>query len=138
MTTSTDRIWMTQKALDRLVEELGELEAAGHAEDATEQARVLELRELIRRAEVASKPDDGLVEEGMIVTIRFTSDDSIETFLLGDREVVGASGVDIDVSSVTSPLGKAINGRSVGDVAEFEAPNGHKIEVAVVAVVPFA
>lgn len=138
MSLATDPIWMTQAALDRLEAELTELTTPGRAEDAAEQARVLELRELIRRAEVASKADDGLVEPGMIVTIRFTSDDSLETFLLGSREVVGAADLDVDVSSPTSPLGQAINGRRVGDVASFTAPNGAAIEVSIVAVVPFA
>lgn len=137
MPTASEPLWMTQAALDRLQAELDELTAADR-EDATEQARALELREMIRRAEVTSKPDDGLVEPGMIITIRFESDGSEETFLLGSREIVGAADLDVDVSSPSSPLGQAISGRSVGDRTEFTAPSGASIAVTILRAVPFA
>lgn len=137
MPTASEPLWMTQAALDRLQAELDELTAADR-DDATEQARALELREMIRRAEVTSKPDDGLVEPGMIITIRFESDGSEETFLLGSREIVGAADLDVDVSSPSSPLGQAISGRSVGDRTEFTAPSGASIAVTILRAVPFA
>ena len=138
MTTTTESLWMTQSALDRLQAELAELTAPGRESDAATDARVLELREMIRRAEVSAKPDDGVVEAGMRVTVRFEKDGSEESFLLGSRQVVGDGDLDIDVYSPTSPLGTAISGRSVGETAEFDAPSGAKIAVTILSAVPFA
>lgn len=138
MTESAQTLWMTQTAFDRLEQELAELSAADRDVTDAEQARVLELRDMIRRAEVGTKPDDGVVEAGMRVRVRFESDGSTEEFLLGSRDVVGGADDDIDVYSPTSPLGVAISGRSVGDTAEFTAPSGATIAVTVLEAVPFA
>lgn len=138
MTTTADSLWMTQAALDRLQQELTELTAPTREADASTDARVLELREMIRRAEVSAKPDDGVVEQGMKVTVRFDADGSEESFLLGSRQIVGEGEIDIDVYSPTSPLGVAIGGRSVGDTAQYEAPNGATIAVTILKAVPFA
>ncbi|QAY60171.1 transcription elongation factor GreA [Microbacterium protaetiae] len=132
--TSTQPVWMTPAALAALESELEQLTAGG---DEAAQARVLELRDLIRRAEVGAKPDDGVVEAGMRITVRFHSDDSVETFLLGSRDLVQA-GADIDVYSPTSPLGSAIDGHHVGDEVSFTAPNGVDLTVTIVAATPFA
>ena len=74
----------------------------------------------------------------MKVTIRFDGDTDTETFLLGSRELLTLdSAVDLDVYSPTSPLGAAIAGKSVGDSASYQAPNGATITVHVVGAVPF-
>ncbi|WP_029145602.1 GreA/GreB family elongation factor [Microbacterium luticocti] len=132
--TSTDTVWMTPAALAALQAELDELTATP-GDDAV-QARIVELRELIRRAEVGTKPDDGVVEPGMRISVRFHADDEIETFLLGSRDLVRTDG-DIEVYSPTSPLGAAINGHRVGDEVSFEAPNGARLTVTIVAATPF-
>lgn len=134
MTNLTGPVWMTPDALKALQAELAGLTA--DAADESTQARVLELRELIRRAEVGTKPDDGLVEAGMRITVRFHRDDSVETFLLGSRDLV--RGGDIEVYSPTSPLGAAIDGHRVGDEVSFAAPNGATLTVTIVAATPFA
>ncbi|MBD7958214.1 GreA/GreB family elongation factor [Microbacterium sp. Sa4CUA7] len=136
MSNQRDTVWMTAGALAALQAELDELNA--RAEGDVPQGRQVELRDLIRRAEVGTKPDDGLVEPGMTVTVRFTRDGSEETFLLGSRELVRqGTEVELDVYSPSSPLGVAITGRSVGDTVTYDAPNGATIEVTVVAAVPF-
>jgi len=136
MSNQQDTVWMTAGALASLQTELDEL--TSRAEGDADQARQVELRSLIRRAEVGTKPDDGLVEPGMTVTVRFTRDGSEETFLLGSRELVRpGSEIELDVYSPSSPLGVAITGRSVGDTVTYQAPNGATIEVTVVAAVPF-
>lgn len=129
-------VWMTQAALDRLLAEEAELSSPEHADDQPTRVRLLEVRELIRRAEVSEKPDDGLVEPGMVVTIRFANDGSEETFLLGSREAVGAD-ANIEVSSPTSPLGAAISGSHVGETVRFTAPTGAQLDVAIISAVPF-
>ncbi len=161
----TDTIWVTQEAYDRLQQELdhlrgevrsditakiasardeGDLKENGgyHAareEQGKTEARIRQLEEMLRRAEVGDKPaDDGMVEAGMIVTIRFKGDKGTEQFLLGSREVLSMdSSVDIDVYSPTSPLGAAILGKNKGDTASYEAPNGSTLSVEVIDAKPF-
>jgi len=136
MSDQKDTVWMTAATLASLEAELEEL--GGRADADADRLREIELRDLIRRAEVGTKPDDGLVEPGMTVTVRFTRDGSEETFLLGSRELVKQGGeVELDVYSPSSPLGAAITGRYVGDTVSFAAPNGATLEVVVVSAVPF-
>lgn len=133
MTDSNTPVWMTPAALAALQAELDGLSQGG---DELTQARAVQLRDLIRRAEVATKPDDGLVEPGMRITVRFHGDDSVETFLIGSRDL--AQGSDIEVYSPTSPLGAAIDGHYVGDEVSFTAPNGATLTVTIAAATPFA
>lgn len=137
MTAAAGPIWMTAAALAALETELAELTA--RRGDEADQTRAVELRDLIRRAEVGTKPDDGLVEPGMIITVRFEGDDSTERFLLGTRELVGHDAhIDVDVYSAESPLGAAIAGRYVGDVVQYVAPSGAALEVTILEAVPFS
>ena len=163
--TDSETIWVTQEAYDRLVVDLdhlknvvldditakiaaareeGDLKENGgyHAareEQGKTKARIDQLEAMLRKAEVGEKPaDDGLVEAGMIVTIRFAGDDDTEQFLLGSRELLSLdSSVEIDVYSPTSPLGSALRGKKVGDTVSYDAPNGTSISVEVVAAKPF-
>lgn len=134
MADVVDPVWMTPEALAALEAELARIEVP----DATDadKARAIELRELIRRAETGSKPDDGLVEPGMKVSVKF-ADGETATFLLGSREILAAVGGDIDVYSPTSPLGAAITGSSVGDTVAYAAPSGAQIQVEITEAVPF-
>ena len=163
--TETDTIWVTQEAYDRLQEELAHLKGdvrsditariaaareegdlsenggyhAAREEQGKNEARIRQLEDRLRRAEVGDKPaDDGLVEAGMKVTVRFSGDTDTTTFLLGSRELLTLdSAVDLDVYSPTSPLGAAILDKRVGDEASYEAPNGSTISVEIVDAVPF-
>ena len=157
--------FLTQEAYDRLAAELEEISTVGRVEIAKKieaareegdlkenggyhaareeqgktKARIDQLEAMLRKAEVGEKPaDDGLVEAGMIVTIRFAGDDDTEQFLLGSRELLSLdSSVEIDVYSPTSPLGAALRGKKVGDTVSYDAPNGTSISVEVVAAKPF-
>ncbi|MBM9465097.1 transcription elongation factor GreA [Aeromicrobium sp. YIM 150415] len=163
--TESDTIWVTQEAYDRLSAELdhlknevrtditakiaaardeGDLKENGgyHAareEQGKTEARIRQLEDMLRRAEVGEAPaDDGLVEPGMKITIRFEGDTDTETFLLGSRELLSMdSSVDLDIYSPTSPLGAAISGKKVGDTATYEAPNGKSLSVEIVDAKPF-
>lgn len=165
MSIDTDTIWVTQEAYDRLVAELARLKTevlpditqkiaaareegdlkenggyhAAREEQGKTDAQIRQLEDRLRRATVGDAPaDDGLVEAGMKVTIRFAGDSDTETFLLGSRELMSMdSSVDLDVYSPTSPLGVAIMGKSAGDSASYEAPNGRTIEVEIVEAKPF-
>src|SRR4051794_2624335 len=163
--TQSDTIWVTQEAFERLQQELAHLKGpvwtdittkiaaardegdlkenggyhAAREEQGKTEARIRQLEDMLRRAEVGDKPaDDGMVEAGMIVTIRFQGDTDTEQFLLGSRELLSMdSSVEIDVYSPTSPLGAAIVGKKKGDTATYEAPNGKSLTVEVVDAKPF-
>ncbi|MFN8188862.1 MAG: transcription elongation factor GreA [Nocardioidaceae bacterium] len=163
MTQSSDQdtIWLTQDAYDKLKAELdnlrgpvrqeivarisaardeGDLKENGgyHAakdEQGKIEARIRQLEEMLRRAEVGETPkDDGVVEQGMKVTYRFVGDDETETFLLGHREMEDGT---IAVFSPQSPLGSAIMGARRGDTVSYVAPNGKTLQVEIVDAVPF-
>jgi transcription elongation factor GreA len=152
---------LTQEAYDRLTSELeylsgpgrteiaqkidearaeGDLKENGgyHAareEQAKQEARIRQLDEILRTAQVGEAPaDDGLVESGMVVTAVVGGEEM--TFLLGSREVAG--GTDLDVFSEKSPLGAAILGTSAGDTTSYQAPNGRTITVEIKHAKPFA
>ena len=163
MTQSTEHgtIWLTQEAHDKLTAELedlkgprrqeiierisaardeGDLKENGgyHAakdEQGKIEGRIRQLEDMLRRAEVGeTPPDDGVVEQGMKVTIRFADLDDEETFLFGAREMEEEG---LTVYSPQSALGAAINGRKRGETVSYTAPNGKDVKVEIVDAVPF-
>ena len=73
----------------------------------------------------------------MTVTVRF-ADGEESTFVLGSREVAGVDhSVDLDVYSPQSPLGRAVNGKRIGEQAEYEQPNGKRVKVDVLDAKPY-
>ncbi len=162
--TEQDVIWLTQDAFDKLQTELenlkgpvrqeiidrisaardeGDLKENGGyhaAKDAqgSNEARIRQLEEMLRKAEVGETPaNDGVVEPGMVVTYKFVGDDDdeAETFLLGAREIEPDG---LKVYSPQSPLGSAINGKSKGDTVSYDAPNGNTLEVVILDAVPYS
>jgi len=162
MTTSEqDTIWLTQEASDKLHAELANLKGplrqevidrisaardegdlkenggyhAAKEEQGKMEARIRQLEDILRRAEVGeTPPNDGIVEPGMVVTYRFVGDDETEKFLLGAREIEDDS---LEVFSPQSPLGAAILGHKRGDVVSYTAPLGKSLQVEVVDAVPY-
>jgi len=157
-------IWLTQDAHDKLQTELenlkgpvrseivarisaardeGDLKENGgyHAareEQGKTEARIRQLEDMLRRAQVGETPaDDGIVEPGMKVTYKFAgdADDDAETFLLGAREM--ADTTNIQVFSPQSPLGSAIIGKRTGETVPYTAPNGKTLEVEILDAVPY-
>ena len=161
MTQSTGTIWLTQEAYDKLQAELDDLKGpkrqeiveriaaardegdlkensgyhAARDEQGKQEARIRQLEDMLRRAEVGETPaDDGVVEPGMKVSVKFVDFGDEETFLFGAREIEEDG---IAVYSPQSALGTAINGRKIGDKVSYEAPNGKDIHVEITAAVPF-
>ncbi|HIT75690.1 MAG TPA: transcription elongation factor GreA [Candidatus Avipropionibacterium avicola] len=164
---TTETIWLTKEAHEKLQAELQYLTNEGRAEvtariaaardegdlkenggyhaareeQGQQEARIRQLQDMLRRAEVGEAPTDSkTVAPGVQVTIAFDGDtDDTETFLLGSREVLGLDDAvdDLQVYSPQSPLGAAILGKSAGDEASYEAPNGKDINVTIVEVKPF-
>ena len=149
--------WLTQEAFDRLAAELEQLSTHGrdeiakrieaardegdlkenggyHAakdEQGKQDARIRQLTELLRTAQVGEAPESsGVVEPGTVITAVIAGDE--ERFLIGSREIAGDS--ELDVFSEQSPLGSAIIGLKVGDTATYTAPNGREIAVEVTGV----
>ncbi len=160
MANSNPVTWLTQEAFDRRTAELeqlsgeGRLEIAKKIESAREEgdlkenggyhaakeeqgkieARIRVLTELLRHAVVGEAPaSTGVVEPGTVITANILGDKS--TFLIGSREIVGDS--DLDVYSEGSPLGTAIIGLKIGESTKYTAPNGKEISVEILAVETF-
>ncbi|QNP64974.1 transcription elongation factor GreA [Streptomyces genisteinicus] len=161
--TSENVTWLTQEAYNQLKAELeylsgparteiakkieaareeGDLRENGgyHAakeEQGKQELRVRQLTQLLDSAKVGEAPaDDGIVEPGMVVTIAFDGDeDDTLTFLMASREYASA---DIETYSPQSPLGVGVNGKKVGDDAEYELPNGNRAMVRILAAKPYA
>jgi transcription elongation factor GreA len=163
-TPDTDAIWLTQEAHDKLQAELDNLRGpvreeivariaaardegdlrenggyhAAREEQGKAEARIRQLEDMLRRAKVGETPaDDGIVEPGMVVTIRWAGDDETEEFLLGAREMADES-AGLQVYSPQSPMGSALVGSKVGDEVDYAAPNGKVLKVAIVGAVPYA
>ena len=157
MSTDAQVPFLTQEAYDRLVAELEHLSTFGRDEIAKRieaareegdlkenggyhaakeeqgkiEARIRVLTELLRHAVVGEAPEStGVVEPGTVITATILGDES--TFLIGSREIVGDS--DLDVYSEGSPLGTAIIGKKVGDETSYTAPNGKTISVKILKV----
>lgn len=149
--------WLTQEAFDRLAAELEELSTRGreeiakrieaareegdlkenggyHAakdEQGKQEARIRQLKELLRTAQVGEAPESsGVVEPGTVISAIVAGDET--TFLLGSREIAGDS--ELDVYSEQSPLGAAIKGLRVGEQTSYTAPNGREISVEITGV----
>ncbi|MEU2430955.1 MULTISPECIES: transcription elongation factor GreA [unclassified Streptomyces] len=160
--TSENVTWLTQEAYNQLKAELeylsgparveiakkieaareeGDLRENGgyHAakeEQGKQELRVRQLTQLLENAKVGEAPaDDGTVAPGMVVTVAFDGDESdTETFLLASREYASS---DISTYSPQSPLGAGVNGKKVGEDAEYELPNGRTAMVRILEAKPY-
>ncbi|MCX4813442.1 MULTISPECIES: transcription elongation factor GreA [unclassified Streptomyces] len=161
--TSEDVTWLTQEAYTKLKDELeylsgparaeitvkiaaareeGDLRENGgyHAakeEQGKQELRIRQLTQLLEKAKVGEAPAsaDGAVAPGMVVTIAFDGDeDDTTTFLLASREYASA---DIETYSPQSPLGSGVLGHKVGEVAQYELPNGKKASVTILSAEPY-
>jgi transcription elongation factor GreA len=145
--TTTQRVWISPEANERLQRELStlrELISTEAAEDSDEnqvaiqrarQGRIQHIHDLLLNAVVGdAPPDDGLAEPGMVLTVRYDETGETETFLLGAR---GAEYGDVEVYSLQSPLGEAILGARPGETRAYQVPSGASVPVTLLAAVPF-
>jgi transcription elongation factor GreA len=161
--TSDNVTWLTQEAYNQLRAELeylsgparteiaakiaaareeGDLRENGgyHAakeEQGKQELRVRQLTQLLEHAKVGEAPAvSGVVAPGMVVTIAFDGDeDDTLVFLLASREYASS---DIETYSPQSPLGSGVNGKKVGEDAEYELPNGKKASVRILDAKPYS
>lgn len=139
----TEEVFLSQDAYDKLSEELefrsnkrrielaqmierarelGDLSenAEYHAakdEQAKNAARVRQIEEILKVAIITEKTDGNSVEPGTIVEIDIDGD--VSTYLIGSIEEHNDN---YEILSVSSPLGKALMGKKVGDTAQYEGP----------------
>lgn len=94
------------------------------------QSRIRYLEKQLKYAEIVEKQDDGLVDLGKSVELRFDEDDEVETY-----QVVGRMEADLALGKVSfdSPLGQAIMKQAAGTTVTVEAPAGN-YQVTIVAV----
>lgn len=121
----------------KVAREFGDISENSEYEDAkNEQAfvegRIQTLEKMLRQARVVdeSDQDPSSVHIGSQVRVADLSDNSEETFVL-----VGTTEADAAKNRISneSPMGKALMGRTVGDVVEVTAPMG-KIKFKVLAI----
>ena len=153
-----NEVWLTQDAFDRLQGELenrsgalreeikariaaareeGDLKENGgyHAareEQGKNEGRVRQLTKMLETAQIGTPEiEEGIVSQGMVVTVNFPDLDDTETFLLGSREE--AAHTSIDVYSPTSPMGAAVLNQEVGAEISYETPSGKILRIIIVA-----
>jgi transcription elongation factor GreA len=124
--TTRGRIEIAKKI--ETAREMGDLSENGDYHAAKEEqgkmeGRIAHLTSLIANAEivVVEGADDGIVQAGCIVSIRYDDDDEVERYLIGSIE---ERRDDVTIMSAGSPLGRALIGASVGDTVTYDAPAG--------------
>jgi transcription elongation factor GreA len=142
--------YVTKETLDLMRDELNALKSKGRAEIARAIAEAREKGDLKENAEYdAAKEAQGLHEakiatlENAIATARIVEADTIDTSKVSilckvtitnvankktvTYQLVSETEADLKVGkiSVTSPIGKGLLGKQVGEVADVQAPNGH-------------
>lgn len=141
--------YVTQETLDQMRKELHQLKTVGRAEIARQISEAREKGDLKENAEYdAAKEAQGHHEakvaqlESAIATARVIDASSIDTSKVSilskvtvtnmankksmQYQIVSESEADLKAKkiSVTSPIGKGLLGKSVGDIAEVQVPNG--------------
>ena len=150
--------WLTPEAYEKLTKELEYLKTEGRAEieariaearshgdlrenadyDAAKndqgmlEARIRQLEDLLRRAEVREATHDGTVQIGSVVTVVDDDGDEVRYFVATPENKVPG----LALASPDGPLGSALLGAKVGDHVTYEAPGG-TFSVEVKAIEPY-
>jgi transcription elongation factor GreA len=150
--------WLTPEAFAKLTTELDRLTTNGRAEieariaearshgdlrenadyDAAKneqglmEARIRQIEELLRTAEVREATDDGTVQIGSVVTVEDEDGDEMK-YLVATHENKVAG---ILLASPDGPLGAALMGARVGDTVTYQAPGG-AFSVTITATEPY-
>ena len=149
---------LSQQAYDRLQEELAErsgprrkeislwIERAREHGDIKEnadydaakneqghnEARVRQLEEILRTAEVVEGQSGDVVAPGTIVEVRMDDDDETISYLVGSIE---ERSEEFEVLSTSSPLGQALLEHRPGETVSYEGPR-RAFAVEIVSVRP--
>jgi transcription elongation factor GreA len=96
------------------------------------EARIRQLKDMLRRAVVVEGTAGEVVEPGAVVEVRMEGDADTTTYLVGSIEERHDT---YDVLSTGSPLGQALLGHGPGEVVTYEGPR-RAFQVEVVSVRP--
>jgi transcription elongation factor GreA len=141
--------YVTAETLEKMKEELHQMKTVDRPAASRAIAEAREKGDLKENAEYdAAKEAQGLLEakiksmEGTLAITRIVSENSIDTSKVSiltrvritnlatkktmEYQLVGEKEADLKAGkiSITSPIGKGLLGKVVGEVAEVEAPNG--------------
>lgn len=137
--------YITQEGLEKLKKELEELRTTKRQEivkriesakelgdlsenseyheakeaQATNESRIAELEEVIRRAVIITHTSTGLVEIGSTITVKYNGE-TLHYMIIGSEEVNPRQGK----ISHESPLGSAFLKKKAGDKVEVQTPSG--------------
>src|SRR6187399_914243 len=146
---SDSNMYVTKETFDRLREELQHMKGVDRPAASKAIAEAREKGDLKENAEYdAAKEAQGMLEakikylEGVIATARILDETNIDTSKVSiltkvtvtnlatkkqfTYQIVSEKEADLKLGkiSVTSPIGKGLLGKLVGDIAEVTAPNG--------------
>lgn len=161
-TAHSSATYLTQEAHDRLQHELDELSGPGRTDIAKRieaardegdlkenggyhaakdeqgqiEGRIRQLTELLRHAEVGQAAADGTAGPGMVVEVVFDGEQAVETFLIGSRE--GIASTELEIYSAQSPLGRALTGAKIGETVTYALPNGGEMSATLRSATPYS
>ncbi|WP_199255239.1 GreA/GreB family elongation factor [Mycolicibacterium mengxianglii] len=145
--TTTQRVWISEHAHQRLRDELVELQSL-HRDGGVDAAdpnlvviqqarrsRIQQIHDLLVNAVVGEDPpNDGVAEPGMVLTVRYDDTGDTETFLLGVR---GSEHGELEIYSVESPLGTALLGARTGQQRSYLTPGGATVAITLLEALPY-
>jgi len=116
--------------------ELGDLSENGDYHAAKEEqgkmeGRIMFLAKTLEDCVIVEVTNDGTVQTGTVVELRYEGDDDTEKYLFGSIEERQEG---MENLSPGSPLGEALLGAKAGDEVSFETPAGGKLSVEVVSI----
>lgn len=97
------------------------------------EARIRQLEAMLKEPEIVDSAagQDGVIDVGVVVSLRYDGDDDVERYLIGSIEERQEG---VSVISPDSALGQALKGHKQGDHVEYETPTGAKLGVEIVKV----
>lgn len=93
-------------------------------DQASVEGRIIEIKDILKSAEIVNHKKSDVVEVGSTVTLRKKYSSSDQEFI-----IVGSEETDLANRRIshTSPLGDALLGHEAGDTVEVKAPGGEVV-----------
>jgi transcription elongation factor GreA len=107
---------------------------AAKNEQGHNEARIRQLEEILRTAEVVEGQSGDVVAPGTIVEVKVEGDDDTTSYLVGSIE---ERSEEFEVLSTSSPLGQALLDHRPGETVSYEGPR-RTFAVEIVSVRPVA
>ena len=107
---------------------------AAKNEQGHNEARIRQLEEILRTAEVVEGQSGDVVAPGTIVEVKVEGDDDTTSYLVGSIE---ERSEEFEVLSTSSPLGQALLDHRPGETVSYEGPR-RAFAVEIVSVRPVA